>query len=175
MMTEFPFWVNYSFKGEVGLRGKVCLVRLRLDWKATQGWVFVVRWGEGKRKESERSRLVWECVCVGMLRLESALMFPSGFENQGALSPLGDRLRAKPGPPNLANHPSFSRPLSFVFLLRHSLQNNLLFMLSLSLILYFFAGTLSFSFLCHIVGFFSSLSPSCPPRLLFFFLFTPQL
>ncbi len=31
MMTEFPFLVNCSFKGEVGLRGKVCLVRLRLD------------------------------------------------------------------------------------------------------------------------------------------------
>ncbi len=91
-------------------------------------------------------------MCVGMLRLESALMFPSGFENQGALSPLGDRLRAKPGPPNLANHPSFSRPLSFVFLLRHSLQNNLLFMLSLSLILYFFAGTLSFSFLVTLLA-----------------------
>lgn len=130
--------------------------------------------GNGKRAR-DRGWSESVCVCVGMLRLESALMFPSGFENQGALSPLGDRLRAKPGPPNLANHPSFSRPLSFVFLLRHSLQNNLLFMLSLSLILYFFAGTLSFSFLCHIVGFFSSLSPSCPPRLLFFFLFTPQL
>jgi len=53
------------------------------------------------------------CVCVGMLRLESVLMFPSGFENQGALSPLGDRLRAKPGPPDLANHssPSLSSSL----------------------------------------------------------------
>ncbi len=84
-------------KAKVGLKGNA---RMR---------VFVVRWGEGKRKESERSRLVCESVCVGMQRLESALMFPSGFENQGALSPLGDRLRAKPGPPNLANHPSFSR------------------------------------------------------------------
>ncbi len=64
------------------------------------------------RRETEREQEIEfglrECVC-GMQRLESALMFPSGFENQGALSPLGDRLRAKPGPPNLANHPSFSR------------------------------------------------------------------